>query len=238
MKLGIMQPYLLPYLGYFQLINAVDTFVVYDDVQYIKHGWINRNNILGVGNNPSNQSLQFTFSITRDSFDKKINERFYSSGFDAEAERFLKTLHHRYSKAPYYEDVCDVLRRILSYDNRNVSEFNANSLKMISEYVGIKTNFVFSSSLDVSSELKGEERIIALCKLLDTQEYINPIGGKELYCSEHFERNGIILHFIQMGDVKYKQYKNPFVPCLSIIDMMMFNKPEDILFMLDNYILI
>ena len=169
---------------------------------------------------------------------KNINERFYSSAFDAEVERFLKTLHHRYSRAPNYRDVLDILTNILHDKSRNVSEFNARSLQIISEHIGIETNFVYSSSFEIPSELKGEERILALCELLDAHEYINPIGGKELYCSEHFERKGLTLHFIQMGDVKYKQYKYTFVPSLSIIDVMMFNKPEDICSMLNNYILI
>ena len=180
MKLGIMQPYLFPYLGYFQLMEAVDTFVIYDDVQYIKHGWINRNNLLGFGKTPETTVLPFTFSVKRDSMELNINQRYYSESFKAEADTFLKTLQRRYSKAPYYDEVSHLIKDILSYSSRNVAEFNANSMKCIAEYCGIETEFMFSSELDIPDDLKAQKRILHICKELKTDEYINPIGGIEL----------------------------------------------------------
>ncbi len=236
MKLGIMQPYLFPYIGYFQLINAVDNFVVYDDVQYIKNGWINRNAVLQSGGNAS--SAQFTFSVRHDSFEKKINERQYSDAFPIEAKRFLKTLYYTYHNAPYYVDTVELIQDILAYSNYRISQYNAYSLQKISEYLDIKTKHLLSSALKIPSELKAQDRVIWLCKHLGATTYINAIGGQNLYSKEVFTREGLQLHFLRAGDILYRQFDNEFVPNLSIIDAMMFNSPEEIQDMLKAYDLI
>ncbi len=236
MKLGIMQPYLFPYIGYFQLINAVDEFVVYDDVQYIKNGWINRNAILQSGGNAS--PVQFTFSVKGDRSDNKINERYYSDTFPAEVKRFLKTLYYNYHNAPHYTDTIALIQEILTYSDRCVSQYNAYSLQKISEYLGIKTRFLLSSTLSIPSELKAQDRVLWVCKHLGTTVYINAIGGQELYSQEIFERKGIQLRFLRTGEISYHQYSTEFVPNLSIIDIMMFNSPEEVRDLLEIYRLI
>lgn len=236
MKLGIMQPYLFPYIGYFQLINAVDNFVVYDDVQYIKNGWINRNAVLQSGGNAS--STQFTFSVRHDSFEKKINERQYSDAFPIEAKRFLKTLYYTYHNAPYYADTVELIQEILAYNDRCVSQYNTYSLQKISAYLGIKTKFLQSSTLKIPSELKAQDRVLWVCKHLGATTYVNSIGGQSLYCKEVFTGEGLILHFLKVGDISYQQFSSVFVPNLSIIDVMMFNSPQEIGDLLNTYTLI
>ena len=236
MKLGIMQPYLFPYIGYFQLINAVDNFVVYDDVQYIKNGWINRNAVLQSGGNAS--STQFTFSVRHDSFEKKINERQYSDAFPIEAKRFLKTLYYTYHNAPYYADTVELIQEILAYNDRCVSQYNSYSLQKISAYLGIKTKFLQSSTLKIPSELKAQDRVLWVCNHLGATTYVNSIGGQSLYCKEAFADERLALHFLKVGDISYQQFNSVFVPNLSIIDVMMFNSPQKIGDFLNTYTLI
>ena len=226
MKLGIMQPYLFPYIGYFQLINAVDNFVVYDDVQYIKNGWINRNAVLQSGGNAS--SAQFTFSVRHDSFEKNINERYYSDAFPIEAKRFLKTLYYTYHNAPYYADTVELIQEILAYNDRCVSQYNTYSLQKISAQLGIKTKFLQSSTLKIPSELKAQDRVLWVCNHLGATTYVNSIGGQSLYCKEAFADERLALHFLKVGDISYQQFNSVFVPNLSIIDVMMFNSPQEI----------
>lgn len=236
MKLGIMQPYLFPYIGYFQLINAVDEFVIYDDVQYIKNGWINRDKVLKGGGNAS--STQFTFSVKHGTFEKKINERYYSYAFFIEAKRLLKTLYYTYHNAPCYADTITLIQEILAYNNRCVSQFNAYSLQKVAEYLGIKTKFSRSSTFKIPSELKAQDRVIWVCKYLGASAYINAIGGQSLYSKEDFGREGLQLHFLKTGEILYQQFSNEFVPNLSIIDVMMFNSPRKIGDFLSTYYLI
>jgi len=233
MKLGIMQPYLFPYIGYFQLINAVDVFVFHDDVQYIKRGWINRNTILYSGGNMP--STLFTFSVKYDMFGKKINERQYSDVFSTEAKRLLKTLYYTYHKAPYYADTIELIREILTCNDRCVSQYNTYSLQKVAEYLGIKTRFLLSSTLKIPPELKAQNRVLWLCKYLGATAYINAIGGQNLYSEETFVREGLQLHFLKAGDISYQQFGDVFVPNLSIIDVMMFNSPQDIRDLLEVY---
>lgn len=236
MKLGIMQPYLFPYIGYFQLINAVDTYVNFGDVQYIRKGWVNRNNIL----NPGKQSgpLMFTFSVKQDDFEKKINERYYADSFATEANRLLKTLHFSYHRAKYYDEVRPLITSILDVEMRNVGEFNTNALQRVCEYIGIDTEFLVSSDLGVPDELRLEDRIFWICDHLNADTYINAIGGQSIYFKDDFAKKGIQLNFIKSGDVQYAQFKDDFVENLSIIDVMMFNSPEEIRDMLKNFTLI
>jgi len=236
MKLGIMQPYLFPYIGYFQLINAVDEFVIYDDVQYIKNGWINRNTLLNGGKNP--ESTQFTFSVMHDSYERKINERYYSASFPIESKRFLKKLYYTYHTAPYYEKVITLIQEIFESDERSVSLFNANALKAVAQYLGLKTHFLFSSSLDIPHDLKSQNRVLWICHNLSAQKYINAIGGQSLYSKNDFENEGIELNFIQSRDIKYPQFCEIYVPNLSIIDVLMFQSPAEINILLNNYHLI
>ena len=92
--------------------------------------------------------------------------------------------------------------------------------------------------IEKDTSLKGEDKVIDICRQLKANCYINAIGGQELYSKEMFAENGLILNFIKSKPMVYTQFKNQFVPSLSIIDVMMFNSPTEISMMLDNYELI
>jgi hypothetical protein len=234
MKVAIMQPYLFPYLGYFQLIDAVDVFVIHDDVQYIKKGWINRNKILC-----ENSDVLFTFSINKDSSSKLINQRFYSdANFKTIQDNFMKTIFYTYKKSPHFSEIYNLLSEIFDYNNFNVAEFNSNSIKKLCDFIGIGTKFIFSSSLEKNNELKAQERVIEINRVLASDCYINPIGGIELYSRNAFREYEITLKFIQMNQIKYPQFGSEFVPSLSIIDVLMFNSKNKIKELLNEYELI
>lgn len=229
MKLGIMQPYFLPYIGYWQLIKAVDTYVIYDDVAYIVRGWINRNNFLING-----EKRLFTISLNHASPNRLINEIEIADDFS----KFINTLNHNYSKAPYFEKIMPIIQRIIDFDKANLSLFITNSIQVILDYLNIDTKIILSSSLEKDSELKGKDKILSISKLLGGSEYYNAIGGMELYDREEFRKQGINLYFLKSNIIPYRQFKNEFVPGLSILDVMMFNPVDTINKMLDDYKLI
>ena len=228
MKIAIMQPYFFPYLGYFQLINAVDIFVFLDDVNYINRGWINRNRILNNG-----EPYFLTLNLFNVSQNRLINE--ISCGNNK--GKILKTLQHCYGKAPEFKNIFPVLQEILQNSETNLAKFVANSIKLISTYVGINKSFLFSSNIHKDNVLKGQNKIIDICKRLNATTYINAIGGTKLYSYEDFKTNGIELFFIKSEEISYKQFSNQFIPDLSIIDVMMFNSKDSIIKMLVDYIL-
>lgn len=230
MKIAIMQPYLFPYIGYFQLINIADKFVIYDDVQYIKGGWINRNRIL-----VNKTDFLFRFSIKNDSAFLNINQRYFTDDFEKDKKKFIKIIEYAYNKAPFYSDTKKILDCILSINEKNISNMIAQTLILICKYLDINTEFCMSSKLDKNNTLKGEERVIDINRCLHSKHYINSIGGWNLYSQQSFEKSGIKLSFLQPELVEYKQFKNQFVPGLSIIDVLMFNDKKKIKQMLDMY---
>jgi len=215
--IGVMQPYLFPYLGYFQLIAHCDVFVWLDDAQYIKRGWMNRNRILLGG-----EAHDFVFSVRKGEQKLPINERWYTDQFPSEAEDFLKTLQLGYRRAPYCESVRELLRRVLTSRERNVAAFNCMSLETMCACMGIAPVFTRSSLLPETASLRGEERIIAIVKALEGDRYLNAIGGMSLYSPDRFARSGLMLNFLKSGEGKYAQLGAPFVARLSIIDALMF----------------
>ena len=229
MKIGIMQPYIFPYIGYFQLINAVDIFVIYDDVNFIKQGWINRNRILLNGN-----AFMFNIILKGSSSFKKINE----IEVNVNNHKLIKTIEHAYFIAPYFNKVYPVLTNILLDKENNLSKFLKNSLQEIINYLGLEVTIFISSEIEKNIMLKGEEKVIDICKHLKATNYINAIGGQELYSKEKFVENGLMLNFLKTKEIIYKQFSNEFIPWLSIIDIMMFNSPEAINNMLNQYELI
>lgn len=229
MRVGIMQPYLFPYLGYYQLIKAVDTFVIYDDVNYIKQGWINRNRILMNGSD-----FMFTINLRGSSSFKKINE----IEVIGNNHKLTKTIEQAYCKAPFFKDVFPLIAHILMDKEPNLARYLTNSLNNVIEYLNIRVSVLISSEIEKDTSLKGAEKSIDICRKLKTTNYINAIGGQELYSKEMFAENGLILNFIKSNPIVYTQFKNQFVANLSIIDVMMFNSPSEISRMLDNYELI
>ncbi len=229
MTLAIMQPYLFPYIGYWQLINAVDTFVIYDDVNFIKQGYINRNYILSNG-----KSQQFTLELMGASSNKLIKEIEIGNNVN----KILKTIKQSYIKAPLLENVIILLEEILTNKEKNLAKYIGYSLEIISNYLNINTKFIYSSDIKKDNNLKAQDKILDICKKLEATNYINTIGGQELYNKEIFKENGIELNFLKTELVEYKQFKNDFIPYLSIIDILMFIKKSDIRIILDRYELI
>ena len=229
MTLGIMQPYFMPYIGYWQLMAAVDTYVIYNDVNYIKKGWINRNNIL-----VNNDKQMFTISLNGASQNKLINEITIADDFT----KFCKTIRMAYHKAPYYNDVMALLDMILSYQSCNLADFIANSIKLVCEYLDIQTKIIMSSDIEKDNSLKGQNKILEICKLLNADTYYNAIGGQELYDKSVFEKENITLYFLQSSTSRYSQFGEEFISGLSIIDVLMFNAKEEINIMLKNFQLV
>ncbi len=229
MKLGMMQPYFFPYIGYFQLIDLVDIYVIADDLNFIKNGYIKKNSILDNGA-PAMISLQLVGA----SQNKLINEIEVGDNMD----KILTGIQRRYAKAPYFKDVFPLLQTILLNKEKNLARFLGYSLIKISGYLGMQTKFVYSSEIEKDSNLKFDARIIDVCKNTGADHYINAIGGKALYDKNEFAEEGIRLNFIDTKEVKYKQFDKEFVPNLSIIDVMMFNSKEEIGELLQRYELV
>ena len=232
MKLGIMQPYFLPYIGYWQLMNAVNKYVVYDDVNFIKGGWINRNRILVNG-----KPQYFNVQMKGSSSFKLINEIEINNS-EISINKNLKTIYMAYHKAPYFPKVNLLIEKILKNQTPNLAEYVINSIKCIAEYLNIKSEIIISSKISKNNELKNQDKVIEICKKLNATEYYNAIGGMELYSFDDFRKNGINLSFLKTNDIFYKQFNNEFVPNLSIIDVMMFNSQEEIKAMLNDFTLI
>lgn len=225
MKVAVMQPYLFPYIGYFQLAYAVDKFVFYDDVNFIKQGWINKNNILVNG-----VAASFTLPLVKASSNKLINETAFTVD-EKWFKGFEQTLFFNYKNAPFYKETMEVVFTVLELRKSVsvISELASASVKTVCSYLEMKT--VFENSSEKYKATKGMERarrLIEIAKLNHSDNYINPLGGMELYTKEEFLGSGIHLDFIKSGEVRYKQFKEPFVPWLSIIDVMMFNSVESI----------
>lgn len=224
-----MQPYLFPYIGYWQLLDVASTFVIFDDVNFIKKGYINRNSILVGGS-----GYQFTLELVKASQNKLINE----IEVGGNQEKLLKTIEMAYKKAPHFKTVFPILEDILSQKENNLARFIGCSLEKISSYLEMEVKFIYSSGIEKNNSLKGQDKIIDIVKTLDVTEYVNAAGGKELYNKEVFEREKVRLNFIETEIIEYEQFKNEFVPYLSIIDVMMFNSIGEIKKMLNKYALV
>lgn len=229
MKLAIMQPYLFPYIGYFQLIQAVDAFVVYDDVNYINRGWINRNNLLSNG-----KAELISLETIGASQNKLINQ----VGVGGNGKKLLKTIQHKYSKAPQFSKVMPLIEDVMLSDEKYISRFLDKSLRAVCRYLGLRPKWYLSSEIKKNNALKGADKILEICEILQATHYINPPGGKSLYDSEIFINHGIELSFIETKCVEYPQLGKEFVPYLSIIDVMMFNDVEKCSHLLKEYSLV
>jgi hypothetical protein len=229
MKLAIMQPYFFPYIGYFQLARVVDKFVFYDDVNYINRGWINRNRILING-----ESHYITVHQKDASQNKRINEIEIIDN----RNKLRKTILNAYCKAPYFRETWPLIEDILEFNTNKMSELAEYSVIQTCKYLGINTNFELSSkSYGQTAHLKKEKRLVAICKINSAQEYINPVGGIELYEKMTFKEEGVRISFLKTGSITYKQFDKAFIENLSIIDVMMFNSRHEMDDILDFCVL-
>lgn len=232
-RLAIMQPYFMPYIGYFQLINSVDEFVIYDNIQYTKKGWINRNRILVNG-----KDYLITLSLKKDSDYLDVVDRELSDSWSKDRIKMLNLIKSVYNKSTQFEPVFDLISKCLNNPERNLFRFIYDSIVLINEYLEISTPIVISSSIEIDHSLKSQDKVIELCKKQKADNYINSIGGVSLYNKDTFNQSGIQLNFIKSNQISYNQFTNEFLPWLSIIDVMMFNSKEEIQKYLNNYTLI
>ena len=230
MTLAIMQPYFLPYLGYFQLMNTCDEFIVYDNIKFSRKGWINRNRILVNG-----KDEYITLPLRKDSDFLNVEKRFLAETWPEERKKILNRINTYYRKAPNFENAFSLIESILLYGDLNLFGFIYNSLVAVSKYLEIHTPLTISSTIDIDHSLKAEKKVIALCKARNAARYINPIGGTELYDRQIFTEAGIELQFLSMNEISYKQFDNDYISSLSILDVLMFNPKETVREMLTLY---
>lgn len=228
-RVAIMQPYFLPYIGYFQLLANVDQFVIYDNIEYTKKGWINRNRILVNG-----KDEYISLPLKKDSDYLSVIQRTLSDSFDIEKVKLLRKVKEIYKKAPYFEQTFPIFECIMACEENNLFLFILNSLAKICEFVDIKTELIISSNLSVDHSLKGQDKVIGICKSLKATHYVNPIGGVSLYDKNIFKEENITLEFLQPTMVEYKQFEHSFVPWLSILDVLMFNTKDQVLHILNQ----
>ncbi len=229
MKLAVMQPYFFPYLGYWQLINAVDKFVIYDNVNYIKGGWINRNNIL-----INNKSNYISIPLEKASQNKLISDTSIESS-PVWKDKMLTKIDNTYRQSPYFLDIFPLLEKIILYKSDNLVDYLVNQLIEISNYLGIKTEFIVSSQKYNNADLKGQNRILDICTEEKANTYINLAGGKKLYNHQDFNRKNINLRFLEMTALDYQQGADVFIPALSIVDVLMGVKQNDVHHYLNSF---
>jgi hypothetical protein len=231
-RLAIMQPYFFPYLGYYQLIGAVDKFVVFDDVNFINRGWINRNNILVNG-----EKFLFSIPLCDASQNKLIKDIEIHPG-EIWKRKALRTIEQSYGKAKYFKEGYPIVSNVINSGVNGISELAQLSLFAVAKYVGLNTEFVDSSVQYNNSKLTGQSRIIDVCKREVTKKYMNLIGGMEIYSKDLFDAEGIELRFIKTKPYFYRQFDDKFVNNLSMIDILMFNSRDEIAALLQNYELV
>lgn len=219
-----MQPYFLPYIGYFQLINVVDQFIIYDTIEYTKKGWINRNRFLNNG-----KADYFSLPLKKDSDFLFINDRFLSDNWEIDKNKIKNKIKNSYLKAPFYKETFHLFEKCLEYEDKNLFNFILNAVNEICKHLEIKTRIIKYSELSIDNMLKSKDKVLAICKKIDTKTYINPIGGVDLYNKEEFLKNNIELMFLKSNQITYTQFKNEFEPYLSIIDVLMFNEKEKVI---------
>ena len=224
MKIGIMQPYFFPYIGYWQLINAVDRFVLLDDVNYIVRGYINRNNILINGN-----AHRFAIPVKQASQNRLIKDTELCFN-RREKDKFLLMLNNAYKKAPQFNQVMPMLDHIINNPQKDITQYIYNALMITMDYLQINTEIYISSQIEKNVYLQGQNRIIEICRKLNADTYINPCGGRKLYSRLDFDAVGMELFFLdtRIDNIVYNQNQEKFVKNLSMIDVLFFNDVETI----------
>ena len=237
MKIAIMQPYFFPYIGYFSLIKHTDKFIIFDSVQFIRHGWIERNRVLKQVNDWQYISVPLVkHPLETKIKDIKINNK------EQWKNKVYSQLQHYKKKAPFYNQTMDVLREALEIETDSIVELNANALKSVCKYIGINFDYdIFSQmNLEISKVNAPDEWALNICKALgNIDEYWNPPGGQEFFDRNKYEKAGIKLYFQKVNIVPYSQRRGPenIITGLSIIDVMMFNSIDNIAKMLDDFVL-
>ncbi len=232
MKLGIMQPYFLPYIGYFQLMSAVDKFVILDDVNYIKGGWINRNRILVNG-----QPKWLTLPLSKPSPNRLISDISVSSD-NKWKQNILNACKAAYRRAEYRNQGMNILEEILDFESSNASAFITNALQSVSQKLGISAQIAPTSSTYPKERKTGDTRVLDICRRENASHYVNLPGGRNLYNASDFAAKGVSLHFLVPTLHPYKQgCQSVFTPALSILDVLMWNSVRTATTLLQDYTL-
>lgn len=218
---SIMQPYFLPYIGYFQLIAVADVFVVYDNIKYTKKGWINRNRLLANG-----EASVFSVPLQKASDALDVRERHLAHDFDR--RKLLNVFKGAYGGAPCFKPTMTLLESIIGCTDTNLFGYVQHSLSLVCAHLNLETRIVTSSDLPIDHQLRSQEKVIALCRSVGASVYVNPVGGTSLYADEAFREQGVELRFLRSRPVEYRQFGAPFVPWLSIVDLLMFNPRETV----------
>ena len=203
-----MQPYFFPYIGYFQLMNAVDKFVLYDNIQFTKKGWINRNRYLQNGSD-----VLFTIPLKKDSDYLNIDKRFLSDDSLNARKKILRRIEQNYKKATNYSLIFPLIEKYFLLEESNLFKFVLFSINEVIKLLDIKTKIIISSSIEIDHTLKGQDKVIAICKEIGCNNYINAIGGKKLYNTQSFAKENIKLDFLKSKNLVYPQFNNGFIPC-------------------------
>lgn len=225
-----MQPYAFPYIGYFNLLEASDKIVFYDDVNYIKRGWINRNRILLNGTD-----YLFTIPVHKASQNKLIKE-IEPKIDDKFLNKFYSQIETAYKKAPFYNETIKIIEQVINRKHQNIADLAIESIVSVYKYLGRDIAWVKSSECSPDTKhLDKADRLITIAKDMGCEHYINALGGKELYNKNYFQNKGVKLSFLQPKDIYYRQFGSDFVPNLSIIDVLMFNSSEKVIKMFNEY---
>lgn len=237
MKLGVMQPYFFPYIGYFQLLNEVDRWIAFDDIQFIDKGWINRNRILHP--DPAKEWQFITLPLARRGQFDNICDIFIKTELNWRAQILGKLTLYR-KKAPYYRQVIDLIHNCFEADEQNLSKFVIRTLRLTADYLGIKTVIEVQSETDlnIGSIDHAGQWALRIAEAVHATEYINLPTGKGIFKQEEFDEADIKLSFLEPALLEYPQIRGGFVSGLSIIDVMMFNSPEAVRELLREYRLV
>ena len=235
MKLGIMQPYFFPYIGYWALIKYTDKWVVFDTPQYIRHGWINRNRVL----KPMEGWQYITIPLKKHERETIIKDIVIDNSTDWK-DKIVRQLMHYKKFAPHYSSTISLIEKCLSIETDSVTDLNVHIIRNVCDYLHIPFNYEVFSGMSLSSNMNvssPDEWSLEISKAIGASEYINPPGGQEFFNRDKFSSNNINLRFLKVTSPLYTQSKREFIPDLSIIDNLMFNDVETVNAFLDNYIL-
>lgn len=199
-------------------MNVVDEFIVYDEIQYSKKSWVNRNRIL-----MNNSDHLISLPLKKGSDYLNIKDRFLADNWPLERKKLLAKIYNSYRKAPEFKNTYPLVESIINFDTENLFDFLLNNLLTLKNHLEIDTRVVVSSSIPYDNELRAEKKVIEICKKQDANQYVNPIGGTELYDKSTFQKEGIQLDFVKTSPIEYDQHGSVFIPNLSIVDVMMFN---------------
>lgn len=218
-RVVLMQPYFLPYLGYYQLLGAADLFISYDTAQFIKNGWIERNRYLLDG-----EPKWFGIALEKSSHTLPIHDKRISQGFHY--PQVLEKLKHAYRKAPYVQQVLPWLAQLLEQPASSIAELNLRVLRASCALIELDTPIIAASALAPGAGVSGQARVLELMAATGATHYLNPAAGAFLYEAEEFAKAGIELELLHAELSPYPQQGQDFVPGLSLLDALMFNPPE------------